>query len=118
MRVPQWVKPGVWGVVIGAVALMIVGFSWGGWVLESTAQSRARDQAKAAVVAILTPICVEKFMAQPEATMQLAELQKTAVWQQKQFVEKGGWATTPGSPTPNSAVASACLEQLIKTNKT
>ena len=78
----------------------------------------ARDQVNAAVVAVFTPICVEKFMAQPEATMKLVELQKTAAWNQKQVVEKGGWATVPGSATLNSAVAGACLEQLTKTNKT
>jgi type VI protein secretion system component VasF len=38
MRVPVWIKPGVWGAVIGAVAIMIVGFSWMGWTLDSTAQ--------------------------------------------------------------------------------
>jgi hypothetical protein len=117
MQVPQWVKPGVWGVIVGAVGIMIIGFSWGGWTLDSTAKSMARDQANTAVVAVLTPICVEKFMAQPEAPMKLVELQKTAAWNQKQVVEKGGWATAPGSATPNSAVASACLAQL-KTNKT
>jgi Ni/Fe-hydrogenase subunit HybB-like protein len=118
MQVPQWVKPGVWGVVIGVVGIMILGFAWGGWVLGSTAESMAQEQANAAVVAVLTPICVAKFMAQPEATMKLAELQNTAVWNQKQVVEKGGWATVPGSTTPNSVVASACLAQLIKTAKT
>ena len=118
MQVPQWVKSGVWGAIVGAVGMMILGFSWGGWVLDSTAKSMARDQTNAAVVAIFTPICVEKFMAQPEATMKLTELQKTAAWNQKQVVEKGGWATVPGSATLNSAVASACLEQLTKTNKT
>ena len=118
MHVPQWVKPGVWGAIVGAVGMMILGFSWGGWVLDSTAKSMARDQANAAVVAVFTPICVEKFMAQSEATTKLAELQKIASWNQKQVLEKGGWATVPGSTTPNSAVASACLEQLIKTNKT
>ena len=117
MRVPQWVKPGVWGAVVGAVGMMILGFSWGGWVLDSTAKSMARDQANTAVVAVLTPICVEKFMAQPEAATKLAELQQTAVWNQKQMVEKGGWATVPGGTAPNSVVASACLAQLIKANK-
>jgi len=97
---------------------MIIGFSWGGWVLDSTAKSMAQERATKAVVAVLTPICVEKFMAQPEATMKLAELQQTAAWNQRQVVEKGGWATAPGGTTPNSAVASACLEQLTKTNKT
>jgi hypothetical protein len=111
-------KPGVWGAIVGAVGMMILGFSWGGWVLDSTAKSMARDQANAAVVDVFTPICVEKFMAQPEATMKLAELQKTAVWNQKQVVERGGWATVPGSAALNSAVAGACLEQLTKTNKT
>ena len=118
MQVPQWVKPGVWGAIVGAVGIMIVGFSWGGWTLDSTAKSMARDQANTAVVTVLTPICVEKFMAQSEAPVKLVELQKTAAWNQKQVVEKGGWATVPGSTTPNSAVASACLEQLTKTNKT
>ena len=98
--------------------MMILGFSWGGWVSDSTAKSLARDQANAAVVAVFTPVCVEKFMAQPEATMKLAELQKTAVWNQKQVVERGGWATVPGSAALNSAVVGACLEQLTKTNKT
>ena len=50
--------------------------------------------------------------------MKLAELQKTAVWNQKQVVERGGWATVPGSAALTSAVAGACLEQLTKTNKT
>src|SRR5262250_216412 len=103
MQVPRWVKPGVWGAIVGAVGMMILGFSWGGWVLDSTAKSMARDQTNAAVVAVFTPICVEKFMAQPEATMKLTELQKTAAWNQKQVVEKGGWATVPGSATLNSA---------------
>ena len=29
MRVPQWIKPGVWGAVIGAVAMMIIGLPGG-----------------------------------------------------------------------------------------
>jgi hypothetical protein len=116
MRVPQWVKPGVWGAIIGAVGIMIVGFSWWGWTLGSTAESMARQRADAAVTAILTPICVENFLAQADATAKLAELQKTASWQQSQFVEKGGWATAPGSTTPNAAVARACVDQLTKTN--
>jgi hypothetical protein len=27
MRVLQWVKPGVWGAIIGAIGMMIIGFS-------------------------------------------------------------------------------------------
>jgi hypothetical protein len=115
MRVPQWVKPGVWGAIIGAVVIMIIGFSWWGWTLGSTAESMARQRADAAVTTVLTPICVQNFMAQADAAAKLAELQKTSSWQQNQFVEKGGWATAPGSTTPNSAVARACVDQLTKT---
>ena len=50
--------------------------------------------------------------------MKLAEFQKTSAWQRQQVVEKGGWATLPGSSEPNAKVAGACAEQLIKTQKT
>lgn len=114
MRIPQWVKPAVWGAIIGAVAIMIVGF-WGwGWVTGSTAERMARERADAAVVAVLTPICVENFMKQPDAAIQLAEFQKTVAWQRRQFIEKGSWAKVPGSDAPHSAVANACADQLAK----
>jgi hypothetical protein len=115
MRVPQWLKPAFWGAVIGAVGIMIVGFSWWGWTTGYTAQSMARERADAAVVAVLTPLCVASFMQQPDATGKLAELRKTSSWQQSQLVEKGGWATLAGSNTPNSAVARACADELTKT---
>ena len=50
------------GVAIGAIASMAIGFSWGGWMLGSTANRHAAEQASTAVVAVLTPICVEKFL--------------------------------------------------------
>jgi hypothetical protein len=115
MRVPQWVKPAVWGAVVGAVGIMIIGFSWWGWTLGSTAEGMAKERAEAAVTAVLTPICVASFLGQPDAAMKLAEFQKTSSWQQSQFIEKGGWATVAGSKTPNSPVARACADQLTKT---
>jgi hypothetical protein len=66
-------------------------------------------------VALLTPLCVESFLKQPDATAKLAEFQKTASWQQSQMVEKGGWATAPGNTTPHAAVARACAARLMKT---
>lgn len=118
MQVPQWVKPGVWGIVIGAIGMSILGFSWMDWTLGSTAETLAQERANAALVAAFTPICIEKFMAQPEATVKLTEFQQTSSWRQREFVEKGGWATLPGGAGPNVKVAGACAEQLIKTNKT
>lgn len=114
MQAP-WLKPTVWGAIIGAVATMIIGFSWLGWTLGSTAEKMAQQRAESAVVAALTPICVESFMKQSDATTKLAELRKTDSWKQPEFVEKGGWATTPGTSAPNSAVASACAAELTRT---
>ena len=112
MRVPQWLKPACWGVVVGALGIMILGFAWGGWVLGSTAERLAKDRADGAVTAVLVPICVERFMGQAEAAAKLAEFQRSASWQQSQLIEKGGWATTTGSKDPNAAVARVCAQQL------
>jgi hypothetical protein len=113
MHVPPWVKPAWWGAVVGAVVMMIVGFSWGGWTTNSTAQRMARERADAAVVTVLTPFCVANFLQQPDAAVQLSELQKSSsTYSQSQVVVKGGWATLEGSKEPNYAVARACAEAL------
>ena len=106
-------RPALWGAVAGAIALAIVGFNWGGWVTGGTAETLAKNSAAMAVVAALTPICVEKFRQAADASANLVEMKKaTYAWDQSKFVEKGGWATMPGSAEPNSAVAKACAESL------
>ena len=115
MKVPPWCKPAFWGVVVGALGIMILGFAWWGWVLGSTAERMAKERADGAITAMLVPICVEKFMGQADAAAKLAEFQRSASWQQSQLIEKGGWATAAGSASPNAAVAKACAQQLGKT---
>ena len=110
-----WLKPGVWGVVVGSVGTMIIGFSWLGWTLGSTAERMAADRTTSAVVVALTPSCVARFMQQPGAASKLAEFQKIETWKQGQFLEEAGWATPRGGKKPNSGVANACAEELVKT---
>jgi hypothetical protein len=110
----SWLKPAVWGAVIGAVLTMILGFSWMGWVLGGTAERLALERSNAAVVVALTPNCVARFMRQPDAGARLKELQTIDSWKQREFVEAGGWATSTGDTAPNSDVANACAEQLVK----
>ena len=105
-------KPGIWGAVIGAAAISVVGFSTFGWTLGSTAERMATERAQTAVVGVLAPICVEKFQHQADASGKLIEFNKVSSWNRRSVIEKGGWATMPGSDTPNSAVASACAEKL------
>ena len=109
---PSEVKPALWGAAGGAVALAIIGFGYSGWVLGDTASKNAKMAAEKAVVAALAPICVDKFRQQAGAAANLVELQKVNSWQQGSHIEKGGWATLPGSNEPNAAVARACAELL------
>ena len=103
------------GMAIGAVASMVIGFSWGGWVTSGTADKLAAEQAKTAVVAALVPICVEQFQHNSEAKANLAALQKiSSNWEQGQYVEKGGWATPPGATSGDYRLARLCAEKLIQ----
>ena len=53
------------GAAVGAVATMIIGFSWGGWSVESTAAKRADEASRTAVVAALAPFVSTDFNAPP-----------------------------------------------------
>ena len=67
MNIPEWLKPGLQGAAIGAVALAIVGFTWGGWVTGGTAEKMASDQAKFEVIAALAPILRRTIEAGPSS---------------------------------------------------
>jgi len=107
-------KPGIWGVVIGAAAISVVGFSSLGWTLGSTAERMAKERAQTAVVDVLAPICVEKFKHQTDAATKLIEFKKvSSSWDRRSVIEKGGWATMAGTDAPNTAVVTACAERLV-----
>jgi len=112
MKAHPSLKPALWGAVAGAVAISVIGFSAMGWTLGSTAERMAADRAESAVVSVLAPICVEKFQQQANSAAKLIEFKKAASWDQRALIEKGGWATTPGTEKMNSAVASACVDKL------
>jgi hypothetical protein len=99
------------GAAAGAIIAMIVGFSWGRWTLQSKAQKLADQTASEAVVAALTPICVDKFQHASNATATLAALKAVETWKQDTFLVDGGWATFSGGE-PNRNVAEACAKAL------
>jgi len=103
------------GMATGAVVSMVIGFSWGGWMTAGTANKIAAEQADTAVVAALTPICVEKFLQNSDAKANLAVLQKISTsWEQGDYLEKGGWATQPGATSADYHLARACAEKLVQ----
>jgi hypothetical protein len=109
-----WIKPGIWGAVIGVVGITIVGFWAFGWVLGSKAEQMAVDRANDAVAIALGPACVAKFQAQADAPAKLAELKKlTTDYAQRDFVEKGGWATVVDSKVSTYRLTAECTRQLL-----
>ena len=109
-----WVKPGIWGACIGVVGIMILGFWSFGWVLGSKADQMATDRANTAVAEALAPVCAAKFFAQADAPAKLADLKKmTSDYQQRDFVEKGGWATAVDSKSPNYQLTSECAKRIL-----
>lgn len=107
-------KPYLFGAIGGAAILAVIGFTWGGWVSGGTAEKLASQRADTAVVQALAPICVQNFRAQIDAAAQLVSLKKLSTYDQRGFVEKGGWAVIPGTGDANPAVARACADALSK----
>src|SRR5690348_11392735 len=102
------------GAAAGAVATMIIGFGWGGRVRGKTADTNAARLVNAALVQAYGPVCIERFKQQPNVEAKWAELTKVDSWSRDRYIEKSGFATPPGSTSPNSAIADACAEALSK----
>ena len=100
------------GVAAGAVATVVIGFGWGGWMLGGSAKELADNAASSAVVAAIAPICADQFQRSADAAVNLTALRKTDTWQQAAYVEKGGWAVMPGSKVADSGVPQACAALL------
>jgi hypothetical protein len=105
---------GLWGAAVGAAALAIVGFTWGGWVTGSKAETASRQRADAAVVAVMTPICIQRFQGNANAGANLVELKQINYsWTRRDYIAKGGWASVGNDA--NIALADACADALFKT---
>lgn len=106
MNIPTWTKPALYGAASGAVALAIVGFSWGGWVTTGSAQAMANKQSVADIASALTPYCVERSKSDSAA---MAEFTAASSTGRRAIVEKAGWATPLGTEKPSRELAQACM---------
>ena len=95
------------GAAVGAVATIVVGFSWGGWSLGSTADKMAKERSELAVVAALAPVCADKFRAQPDAEAKKVALSKAESWKRGEEFPKE-FVTLPDATYPSSALVKAC----------
>jgi hypothetical protein len=101
-------KYGAWGLVVGAVGAMIVGFNWGGWVTGSKSQAKT----DAAVLSTRTAICVAQFTKAPKYQERLKDLKATNSWERSAVIEKGGWDRMPGEEKAEPTVGRACADGL------
>ena len=112
MTSPEWLKSSIYGALGGAVLTMVVGFSWGGWVTGGTAQSMAATEAKSALVAAMVPVCLQMAQTDPDRAEKLTTILEAATYQRRTKLMEAGWATMPGSDTPDRDLAQACVNSL------
>jgi hypothetical protein len=113
-----------WACLGSAVLATVVGFSWGGWVTGSGAQTMAENAATQARAELATVVCVDRFMSATDAPAQLLELKNMEKsYERGKLIEAGGWAVMPGGdadakPTSKATsidrkTAGLCAEQLV-----
>src|SRR3954453_8914109 len=110
MQIQTQVKPAAWGAAGGAVAAMIIGFAWGGWVTGGTSEKNAGTAAQTAVVQALVPLCVVKAEQQPE---QLVLLKKESSYSRTEFVVKAGWVSSVADKYRRN-VAEGCASAVVE----
>ena len=112
MTFPEWTKPGVYGALVGAVAVSILGFTWGGWTTAGGADEMAQELAAEEVTLAMVPVCLNLSQVDTERGAKLATLQDASGFQRRNAMMETGWATLPGTDTPSRDLADACLAGL------
>lgn len=112
MTFPEWTKPGAYGALVGAVAVSILGFTWGGWTTAGSVQEMADNFAAEQVTLAMVPVCLGLSEADVERVEKLATLREASGYQQRNAMMETGWATLPGTDAPSRDLADACLAEL------
>ncbi|WP_209427507.1 hypothetical protein [Pararhodobacter sp. SW119] len=103
----------VWSCVGSVVVALVIGFTLGGWVTGGTAREMQETAGQEGRFDLASAICVENFMAQPDARERLIELQEiNSTFRQRQFIESGDWAVMPGRESASRQAADLCARVL------
>lgn len=112
MTFPEWTKPGVYGALVGAISVSILGFAWGGWTTSGSAREMADGFAAEQVTLAMVPVCLDLSAADAKRAAKLVTLEEASRYQQRNAMMETGWATLPGTDTPSRDLAEACLTEL------
>jgi hypothetical protein len=104
-----------WSCAACVVATAVIGFTWGGWVTGGTATRMAAVAAAGANAQMAAAVCIIRFENGPDASAQLAALKKAESYNRSDLIEKGGWATMPGSKDPVEGAVLICAQKLVNT---
>jgi hypothetical protein len=104
-----------WSCVASVAATMIIGFTWGGWVMGGTAAHAAQTAVQAAEAQLAASICVSRFENAADAATELATLKKTSFWERSDFIRRGNWLKLPGVNETLPGAARLCADRLINT---
>lgn len=96
------------GAVCGAFILFGFGFGAAGWIFGST----AAENTNQAVIARLTPICLDQFKRDPMSAQKTKAIEEVSYGMRGKFVAEQGWATMPGETKPDMAVAASCGDKI------
>lgn len=96
------------------VATMVVGFTWGGWVTGGSAQERADKAAEQAVAQLAADICFKRYLASPDARVNLTALTEESSYRRGGMIEDGGWVTLADREDPIDGAAGLCAARLAE----
>ena len=108
------IKVGLWSGVGGALLATYVGFNFGGWMTNGTAEVMAKETAVTAVAERLGAICVAQFDRDTAKRQKLIEMKGKDTWERGRYIDTQSWAIMPGDEKPDAGVADACAKQLAK----
>jgi hypothetical protein len=110
------IKLGLWSGVGGAIVATYVGFNFGGWMTNGTAEAMAKETAATAVAERLGTICLAQLNRDAAKSQKLAQVKDKDSWEMSRFIETQSWAIMPGAEKPDNGVADACAKQFAKKN--
>jgi hypothetical protein len=101
------------GAAAGAVATMIVGFNWGGWMLSRNVDKIVTEKVEAASIVFLGEKCADKFNAQSDALEKKAVLRATESDYEKGKLFPKEWVTLKDGYYPNSDLVTLCSKLIL-----
>lgn len=96
---------------------MALGFTIGGWTTGGTATEMAENARSDARAQLVANLCVNEFLASPDAIQNLAALKEARNWARRDIISDGGWAKIAGLKEQVSSADGLCASQLAAMDK-